>query len=172
MEDLKLEVICENGKVEYFEKGILGAYFWIGHPTEWEKEPEYIIEVFFDESMKFRGILLLDEYKEELKDSFESIICCELPTDIEEYEFFSFATIENGEISVRKYDLCKCSVCEHLTEWDEGDIWECEECGETVCSDCIHKYNPEAVVGINQLEEILCKKCFNIKKNKKLLNIN
>lgn len=36
MSNLKLQVICENNVVKSFEKGITGAYFYIGLPTEYD----------------------------------------------------------------------------------------------------------------------------------------
>lgn len=161
MSNLKLQVICENNVVKSFEKGITGAYFYIGLPTEYDQEPEYILSVFFDEKGDFQGILLKDEYKEILKNQFDSLISCEIPRNIEEYERLNFVEIKEGSISIEEYDLCKCKKCGYLTTWDEGDIWECEECNELICSKCIKEFNEEAKIkGISQLDKILCDTCF------------
>ena len=74
MSNLKLQVICENNVVKSFEKGITGAYLYIGLPTEYDQEPEYILSVFFNKAGEFQGILLKDEYKEILKNQFDSLI--------------------------------------------------------------------------------------------------
>lgn len=161
MSNLKLQVICENNVVKSFEKGIVGAYFYVGLPTEYDQEPEYILSVFFNENREFQGILLLDEYKEQLKNGFDSLIHCEIPRDIEEYEQLNFIEINNGSISKEIYDLCKCKKCGSLKVWEDSDIWECEECHELICSDCIEEFNGEAKEkGISQLEVILCDNCF------------
>lgn len=115
MSNLKLQVICENNIVKYFEKGITGAYFYIGLPTEYDQEPEYILSVFFDEKGDFQGILLKDEYKEILKNQFDSLIKCEIPRDIEEYERLNLVEVKEGSISIEEYDLCKCKKCGYLT---------------------------------------------------------
>lgn len=161
MSNSMLKVICEGGKIESFKKGIIGAYYWIGHPTDTEEEPEYILRVFFDDNRNFKGILLLEDYQEELKDSFDSLIECEIPRDIKEYEILNIVKIEDNTMKVEDYDLCECSLCGHLSNWEDSDIWECEECGELTCSKCIEEFDNEAKEsGVGQLDVIRCKACY------------
>lgn len=161
MTNLKLEVICKNNEIKLFDKGIIGCYFYIGHPTDTEKEPEYILEVFFNENREFEGILLKDSYKEELKDCFESLLSCEVSQNIREYEQLKFISIDNNEINMKDYDVCECKKCNYVTEWNDCDIWQCEICNEYICSDCIHEYDEDArEIGISNLVDILCDTCY------------
>lgn len=64
--------------------------------------------------------------------------------------------IHNGDDN-----LCKCKKCGYTTTWESGDIWECEECNELICSKCISEFNEDAYKnGIAQLDEIHCDTCF------------
>lgn len=122
MENLKLKVITKDNEVKLFDKGIVGAYFYVGSPTEVRNNPEYILEVFFNENKEFEGILLNDNYKHDLKDCLQYIIESEVSQDIREYELLRSISVINNEIHRENYDICECKKCSYLTEWNDCDI--------------------------------------------------
>lgn len=159
MQSLKLQVVCEDNKIEFFSEGIVGAYYHVGNPIKDDLNPEYIIKVFFDNTGEFKGIFLSDDYKEELQDELESLIHCSVPRELEEYEHLSSIKIKDNDICLE--DLYICKKCKKVHVWDDSKIWSCEECDEYICSNCIEEYNEDArYTGISNLEIILCDTCF------------
>lgn len=157
MKDFKFQVICKNGEVKDFKNGFTGPCHYISNLDE--ENNEFILSLFFDEKYTFQGIVLLEEYKEYLKDDFESILSSDISINIEECEYVY--EIKNGERIDEKIQPCKCKKCKGVFNWEDGDVWECESCNEYICRDCLYEYDLEARnIGIAQLHDILCDGCF------------
>lgn len=157
MKEFNFQVICKNGEVKDFKDGFTGPYHYISNSDE--ENNEFILSIFFDEKYTFQGIVLLEEYKDYLKDEFKSILSSDIPVDIEEYEYVY--KIKDGERIDEKIQLCICKKCKDVFNWEDGDVWECESCNECICSNCIYEYDLEARnIGIAQMHDILCDGCF------------
>ena len=165
MFNLKLQVICENSNIEFFNEGIVGDYYHTGKPTKDNLKPEYIIKVFFDDAGEFKGIFLSDDYKEELQDEFESLIHCSIPRILEEYESLNLIKVKDNKINFEPYDFCRCVKCGKVHVWEDSQIWGCEHCGMYICADCINEYDNEMLY--DEARTILCDTCF---KEKQIFN--
>lgn len=160
MNNLKFQVISKNNEIDFFDNGFIAPYYYIMESNKEGKQDEFIVKIFFDKEYIFKGIVLSEEYNYYLKDKFESILSSDISTDIEEYE--SVREVVDGIISQDIVELCRCIKCKKISNWDDCDVWKCENCNEYICNDCLHEYDLElSRVGIAELDDILCHECYN-----------
>ena len=55
-------------------------------------------------------------------------------------------------------EIVECYKCGSKRDWEENNVWYCEECKRYMCTDCLLKHT-KATLPISKMKHILCDKC-------------
>jgi len=57
-----------------------------------------------------------------------------------------------------------CDFCNREKDWEDGKVWQCEECGKIFCLNCfVEAYSLsdyEDMVNVDNGNKILCPSCY------------